>query len=194
MSDRAAVFGFWLIKFRQICWAHLFRKFVAFSERDGRAGAIGRELLEYTRLIFEYWHGFEKGVLTREELDAWLRPVRREFELLLERAASAAIPRLSRSCANILAHREALWRFITEEGVDPTNNHAERELRAFVLWRKGSFGSQSERGERFAERLMTVAQTARKQGKTVLQFIVASVKAHLDGVTPPRLINDAAIA
>ncbi len=58
-----------------------------------------------------------------------------------------------------------------------------------MLWRKGSFGSQSERGERFAERLMTAAHTARKQGKSVLDFVVSSVVAHLDGTTPPRLIN-----
>ena len=78
---------------------------------------------------------------------------------------------------------------MTHEGVDPTNNHAEQELRAFVLWRKRSFGSQSERGERFAERMMTVAHTARKQGQAVLDFIVQSVAAHTAGTTPPRLIG-----
>jgi transposase len=117
------------------------------------------------------------------------RPIRREFELTLERAVLDEIPRLSGSCADILAYREALWTFVTHDGVKPTNNHAGCELRAFVLWRKASFGSQSERGERFAERLMTVAHTARKQGKAVLDFIVRSVKAHLDGTTPPQLLR-----
>lgn len=189
ISDRATVFTFWLMAFRQICWAHLMRKFIAFSERDGPAGALGRELLEYTSLLFEYWHGFKDGLLTREELEIWLRPVRRQFEDALVRGAAADIPRVSGACLDILEHREALWTFVVHEDVEPTNNHAERELRAFVLWRKRSFGSQSERGERFAERLMTVAHTARKQSKAVLDFIVKSVAAHLDGTTSPRLIE-----
>lgn len=188
VSDRASVFTFWRMIYRQICWAHLIRKFIAFSERDGPAGEIGRELLGYAKLVFEYWQGFKDGVLTREELISWMGPVRREFELALARAAIADIPRLSRSCANMLAHREALWSFVKRDGVEPTNNEAERALRAFVLWRKGSFGTQSERGERFAERLMTVAETARKQGKAVLEFITQSVRARLDGMEPPKLI------
>ena len=89
----------------------------------------------------------------------------------------------------MLAHRDALWTFVSHEGVEPTNNHAERELRAFVLWRKRSFGSQSDRGERFAERLMTIAHTARKQGRAVLDFITQSVEAHIDGRPTPRLIE-----
>jgi transposase len=188
ISDRATVFGFWSMALRQICWAHIIRKFVAFSERDGPAGAIGRELLDCAALVFEYWHRFKDGALTREELEIWMRPVRQHFEAVLARAVKNDIERVAGSCADILAHAEALWTFVTHEGVEPTNNHAERELRAFVLWRKRSFGSQSERGERFAERLMTVAHTARKQGKDVLDFIVRSVAAHVRGATPPSLI------
>ncbi len=78
---------------------------------------------------------------------------------------------------------------MTHDGVEPTNNHAELELRDFVLWRKRCFGSQSERGERFAERVMTAVRTARKQGKDVLDFIVRSVTAHVDGTPPPPLIG-----
>jgi transposase len=189
VSDRASVFTFWAMAYRQVCWAHLIRKFISFSERDGPAGRFGRELLEYAGLVFEYWNGFKEGELSREELQTWLQPVQRELERTLVCAAKADIDRLSGSCADILVHREALWTFVTEEGVEPTNNHAERELRGFVLWRKGSFGSQSERGERFAERLMTVAHTARKQGKSVLDFLVASLVAHLDGAPPPQLID-----
>lgn len=194
ISDRATVFSFWSMAQRQICHAHLLRKFVSFSERNGKAGAIGRELLECTALMFEYWHGFKDGLLTRQELQFWLRPVQRNIERLLERGEKANIERLSGSCADILAHRDALWTFVTHEGVEPTNNHGELELRDFVLWRKRSFGSQSERGERFAERMMTAVRTARKQGKDVLDFMVHSITAHLDGTTPPRLIGSDAMA
>jgi transposase len=189
VSDRATVFDFWLMMLRQICWAHLVRKFVSFSERDGPAGAIGRELLDCAALVFEYWHGFKDGHLTRDELVTWMRPLERQLEAVLERAVAAGIPRLSGSCANILAHKDALWTFVTHDGVEPTNNHAERELRAFVLWRKRSFGSQSERGERFAERVMTVAHTARKQGKNVLDFLTECCTAHVQGTTPPSLLG-----
>ena len=117
--------------YRQICFAHLLRKFKSFSERDGPAGIFGRALLDYTALKFEYWHGYKDGFLTRDELEAWLRPVQRQFELTLRRAVAADIPRFSGSCTDILAHREALWTFVAHEGVGPTNNHAEQELRAF---------------------------------------------------------------
>ena len=191
VSDRATVFDFWVMALRQICHAHLLRKFVAFSERAGPAGALGRELLELSALMFEYWHGFKEGLLTRQELQVWMRPLQRDIERLLERGAAADIERLSGSCTDILAHRDALWTFVTHEGVEPTNNHGELELRDFVLWRKRSFGSQSERGERFAERVMTAVRTARKQSKNVLDFMVRSVTAKLDGTPPPQLIGSA---
>ena len=189
VSDRATVFGFWPMALRQVCHAHLLRKYVAFSERDGPGGALGRELLELSSLMFEYWHGFKQGVLTRHELQFWMRPIARDLERVLQRGVTADIERLSGSCADILAHRDALWTFVQRDGVEPTNNHGELELRDFVLWRKRSFGSQSERGERFAERVMTAVRTARKQGKHVLDFIVSSVLAHVDGTSPPRLLG-----
>jgi len=188
VSDRATVFGFWTMALRQVCHAHLLRKYVAFSERDGPAGAIGLELLELTSLLFEYWHGFKDGHLTRQELHFWMRPIQRDIERVLERGAAADIERLSGSCADILAHREALWTFVEHDGVEPTNNHGELELRDFVLWRKRSFGSQSERGERFAERVMTAVRTARKQSKDVLDFLVRTVTAHVHGAPAPRLL------
>jgi transposase len=189
VSDRATVFGFWAMVARQICWAHLLRKFISFSERDGPAGRLGQELLDLTALVFNYWHGLKDGLLTRAEFKDWLQPVRCAFERTIRSAVCAQIPKLSGACADILRHQDALWTFVDCEGVEPTNNHAERELRAFVLWRKRSFGSQSDRGERFAERMMTVAHTARKQGMRVLAFLTRSIEAHLDGAAMPRLIG-----
>jgi transposase len=194
VSDRATVFGFWAMALRQVCHAHLLRKYVAFSERDGPAGCIGLELLELTSLVFEYWHGFKEGHLTRQELQFWMRPVQSDIERALERGAATDIERLSGSCADILAHREALWTFVEHDSVEPTNNHAELELRDFVLWRKRSFGSQSERGEHFAERVMTAVRTARKQGKDVLDFLVRTVTAHVHGAPLPRLLGGEAAA
>jgi transposase len=189
VSDRATALNFWAMERRQICWAHLLRKFVAFAERDGPVGTFGRELLDYAGILFEYWDDRRNGRLSREVFRAWMTPVRAQFEALLERAVVAQLDVLSGSCADILAHRAALWNFVDHDSVEPTNNHAERELRAFVLWRKGSFGTQSERGNRFAERLMTIAHTARKQGKNVLEFLTACCVAHADGAKSPSLFE-----
>ena len=195
VSDRAKALGFWAMERRQICWAHLLRKFVSFSERDGPAGRFGRDLLNYTGLLFEYWHAYQDGRLDRPTLRAWMTPVREQMEALLAQAVAAKIDRLSGSCADILAHSQALWTFLEHDDVEPTNNHAERELRAFVLWRKRSFGTQSERGNRFAERIMTIDHTARKQGKDVLEFLTASCMAYQTDTGPPSLFDaDLAVA
>lgn len=189
VSDRATSLNFWAMDRRQICWAHLLRKFVSFSERDGPAGAMGKELLGYTGVLFEYWHDYKDGKLGAEQFRAWMTPLREQIERVLERGAKAKIARVSGSCANILEHKVALWTFVDHDGVEPTNNHAERELRAFVLWRRRSFGTQSERGNRFAERVMTVAHTARKQGRNVLEFLTETCKAKLGKAPSPSLFS-----
>ena len=188
VSDRATALTFWAMAKRQICWAHLLRKFVSFSERDGPAGAIGKELLGYAGILFEYWRDYRAGKMTRERFVAWMAPLRAQMEALFEKGAALDLKGLSGSCANILEHREALWTFVERDDVEPTNNHGERELRAFVLWRKRSFGTQSERGNRFAERVMTVAHTARKQRKNVLAFLTACCHARSVGAPAPSLL------
>lgn len=187
VSDRATVFSFWPMKRRQICWAHLLRKFISFSERDGPAQQFGRDLLDYTNLIFTYWHDYRDGKIDKKTFRTWMIPVRAQVEDCLKRAAAANIDKLSGSCADMLAHQEALWTFVDRDDVEPTNNHAERELRAFVLWRKRSFGTQSDRGNVFAERVMTVAHTARKQNRNVLTFLTACCEARQRNATGPSL-------
>jgi len=188
VSDRATTLMFWAMKRRQVCWAHLMRKFVSFSERDGPAGKIGKELLDYTSLLFDYWSRFREGRMDRATLIARMAPVRPRVEELLERGKAAKVRGLSGSCEDILQHRDALWTFIERDGIEPTNNHAERELRGFVLWRRRSFGSRSERGDQFAERMMTIAHTARKQGRNVLAFLVACCAPRPAGTRAPSLL------
>jgi transposase len=191
VSDRATVFGFWDGRQRQICWAHLKRRFVAFSEVSGRCQAFGKELLDCTGLIFKYWHDYKDGRLDQARYRQWMTVVRKQTEDCLKRAADANIPGLSGSCDDILAHKAALWTFVDAVGVEPTNNHAERELRSFVLWRKGSFGAQSERGHRFASRVMSVAHTARKQKRNVFAHLIACCEAALNRTPAPSLFAPA---
>lgn len=189
VSDRATALTFWAMAYRQICWAHLLRKFVSFSERDGPAGAVGRELLSYTGILFDYWRDYRDGKITRKRYLAWMAPLRQQMEAIFEKAVALDIKGLSGSCANILEHRQALWTFVERDDVEPTNNHGERELRAFVLWRKRSFGTQSKRGNHFAERLMTIAHTARKQSKNMLAFLTACCRARCDSGAVPSLFS-----
>ena len=189
VSDRAKALNFWAMERRQICWAHLIRKFVSFSERDGPTGELGRELLDYTGILFDYWHQYKAGKLSRERLVSWMAPVREQVEAVLQRAVAANIKGVSGSCADILVHKAALWTFLEHDGVEPTNNHGELELRDFVLWRKRSFGTQSERGNLFAERLMTVARTARKQKRNVLTFLTACCQARSEQTPAPSLFD-----
>jgi transposase len=188
VSDRAKELNFWAMERRQICWAHLLRRFIAFSERDGVAGAVGRDLLDAIGVMFTYWYDFKAGKIDRATLAKRMVPLRAQVEATLERAVAAEIAGLSGSCADILEHRAALWTFVEEQGVPPTNNHAEREIRDFVLWRKRSYGTQSERGNRFAERIMTVTHTARKLQKNVFQFLTACCRAWTNGTQAPLLL------
>jgi transposase len=189
VSDRAKAIGFWAMDRRQICWAHLLRKFVSFSERAGPAGDIGRERLEYTGILFDDWHDYRDDKLVRATFVAWMAALAPKLEAALERGVAAKIDGLSGSCADMLEHRQALWTFVAHADVEPTNNHAQREIRAFVLCRKRSYGTQSERGNVFAERVMTVAHTARKQNKNVLAFLTACCRARAGSGSLPSLFD-----
>ena len=188
VSDRASVFYFWSMNRRQICWSHLQRAFVAFSQRDGPEGELGQDLVTCAELVFGYWRQLCSGELSREQFEHWMEALKNSTKTFLERAVNAGLEHFSGSCANMLKHWDAMWTFVTTPGVEPTNNHAERELRRLVIWRKRCFGSQSERGDRFVERMMTVTHTLRKQGRSVLDFLQASFEAMLEGRPALKLI------
>jgi transposase len=187
VSDRGRQFTFWAMHKRQICWAHLIRKFAGFAARDGPAGQVGEGLLLCAQTMLHFWHLVCDGKMSRRKFQRLMTPIRSAIERHLENAVGLRIRGVSGSCADILHHRQALWTFVDVPGVEPTNNHGERELRAFVLWRKRSFGSQSERGNRFAERIMTITHTLRKQKRHVLSFLTQACQAALHGKAAPSL-------
>jgi transposase len=188
VSDRAPQFGFWAMNRRQICWAHLLRKFISFAEKSGPAGQVGERLLFFTELIFTAWHRVCDGSMSRAQFRRTMTVLRARVEECLERGASLGVRGVSGACKNILVHRNALWAFVDRKGVEPTNNHAEQQLRTFVLWRKKSFGSQSERGCLFVQRIMSVVHTLRKQHRPVFSFLVDACKASLDAGPAPSLL------
>jgi len=79
---------------------------------------------------------------------------------------------------------ESLWTFLSEQGVDPTNNHAEWMLRFAVLWRKFSQGTSSEKGNRWVERILSLKQTCRLQKKTSFPVLVNALHAYFQGEEP----------
>jgi transposase len=189
VSDRAPQFAFWAMRRRQICWAHLLRKFAAFSEdKNPEVAKLGEHLLLFSHALFHQWHRVRDGTLPRAAFRRDALAIRTCVENLLQRGVDLRCRGVSGSCANILEHRQALWTFVDKPGVEPTNNHGEQELRGVVLWRKKSFGSQSDRGTRFAERVMTAVHTLRKQQRNVLSFLTAAVDAALQNQPAPSLL------
>jgi len=87
----------------------------------------------------------------------------------------------------------ALWTFARVEGVEPTNNAAERALRPAVLWRKGCFGADSEAGNSYVARILTVAATCRQQSRDLLDYVTAAVDAYRSGHPAPPLLATAAM-
>jgi transposase len=187
-SDRWSAYGRLSPFCRQVCWAHLKRDFQKLVDRGGPAARLGRKLQRVADRVFEEWHLFRGGTVGRRALQSHLDGDARELERLLRAGRRCADPKAATLCGNLLAVVPALWRFVVTDGVEPTNNHAERLLRRGVLWRKNAFGSHSEAGCRFVERLLTVVQTRRLQGRPVLRYLYEAVVAHRRGLPAPSLL------
>jgi len=173
---------------RQICWAHLKRDFKAISEVKGAIGEIGQELYGLAKKILRLRKRVRDGTLQWRTFQNRMPPLMRRVEELLEEGASVKC-KLSGKCRRIINHREHLWTFVRDRSVEPTNNIAERIVRQAVLWRKSSFGTQSERGGRYVERILTVCATCRLQGRSVIEYLRDACRCHLDGNPAPSLIK-----
>ena len=188
-SDRWSAYGRLSPFCRQVCWAHLRRDFQKLIDRGGAAARLGRKLQRVAGRVFEEWHLFRGGTFGRRALQNHLDGDAQELERLLRAGRRCADRKAAAFCENLLALLPALWRFVVSEGVEPTNNHAERLLRRGVLWRKNAFGSHSEDGCRFVERLLTVVQTRRLQGRSVLRYLYEALRAHRGGLPAPSLLS-----
>ena len=127
------------------------------------------------------------GTISRKALDRRLGPLAYELERLLRAGRRCADTKAANFCANLEALLPAVWQFALVEGVEPTNNHAERLLRRGVLWRKNAFGCHSAEGCRFVERILTAVQTLRLQGRPVLRYLHDALLAHRHGLPAPEL-------
>jgi transposase len=188
ISDRHAGYHWWPDCRRQFCWSHIKRDIQAIAERGDDSARIGKALLEEVERMFVWWHRVRDGTLARSTFRIYMRSVQRRFETWLDEGTTASHPKTSKTCAQLLKHRDALWTFVYVEGVEPTNNGAEQVVRHGVIMRKISYGTHSAAGSRFVERMLTVHATLRRQQRNILDFMRSACNAALAHHPAPSLL------
>ena len=195
-SDRYPAYNWLEVQQRQLCWAHLKREFSKISQRSGVSRQLGRDLLAQQKKLFRLWHRVRDGTVSRREFQSLVSPIRERVRNLLKQGADYPIgtkektplAKTVRTCRQLLKLEPALWLFVTVAGLEPTNNAAERAIRPAVLWRRTSFGSQSQAGSVFVARMLTVVTSLRSQNRNVLEFMTEAIRAARQGSPPPSLL------
>ena len=187
VTDRMASYDGVPAKRRQLCWAHLERDFRAFAVGPRAGRAFGEAGLVIAQALMRCVRA-HKQHKDRERFEHELRPHLGDLIELLVDGACSDTPGVSGFAAHLLARADSLWLFADEPGVPPTNNTAERSIRKAVLWRKSCYGSQSERGLRFVERMMTVIATKRRRAEGVLDYLVEVARSAITATPAPPLL------
>ena len=174
---------------RQVCWAHLMRDFQSLIDGGGAGKRIGQRLQSIGHELFHHWHRARDGTITRATMRRNVRQLMQPMWETLEDGQRCRHARANAVCGDLFKRFDQLWMFLRHPEVEPTNNAAERSLRHAVIWRKLSFGTQSEPGSRFVETLLTVIETCRQQTRDVLTFITQSINAHWNRTPTPSLLG-----
>lgn len=169
----------------QLCLAHLIRDFRKYAEREGLDSEIGKALEMELRQICKNQKEFRRTQISLRSRDARFRHQRKRLEEHLLDGLANGSEELSGLCDRLFDEMHKLWTFSHFTNVDPTNNLAERDLRKLVLWRKKSYGTRSERGQRFVERMSTIAETLKRSCENILAFISKAIKAFYAGEPAP---------
>jgi len=187
-SDRAKAYNGQPLRLHQLCWAHLRRDFQAMIDRGGAGEAVGRQLLEYADVLFGWWYWVRDGTWARATFQRYVSFLRGLVREELEAGTHCACPKTAATCRELLAVEPALWTFVGVEGIEPTNNAAERALRHAVQWRKTSYGTESATGSHFVENILTVVATCRQQERNVLNYLTQCCQALYAGTEPSSLL------
>lgn len=196
ISDRYPAYNWLDVKQRQVCWAHLKRDLTAIAERSGVSKQIGQALLRRERRLFRWWHRVRDGTMSRQQLIIAVKSLKAGFKAELEAAAALPIgnreksplAKTVRTAQKLLKIETALWTFVSVEGVEPTNNLAEQALRGAVIWRRTSFGSQSQAGSEFVSRILTVVTSLKAQQRNPLNYLTEACLAKRLGLSAPSLL------
>jgi transposase len=178
---------------QQLCWSHADRDFEKIASRDGFDKWVGDMLLEQKKIVFDLWHQFKDGLIARSELIKQIEEGPKGKVKALLKAGVAhenCRNRTKATCTDFLNRFDTLWFFIYNENVEPTNNAAEQGLRHGVIWRKISYGSQSEAGERFVERVMTIAMTLKQRAVNSFEYFSKCFKEFIHGGQSPPVFAD----
>ncbi len=187
-SDRWSAYGHLDVHRRQLCWAHLHRDLQGLVEAAPDDEELAA-LFAGMKQMFRAWRDFKSGELDRGELQTAVAPYRETLRAWSFRAADASARGKRRGLARGLKKAwPAVFQFIDVDSVEPTNNQAERALRPAVLWRKGSFGTRSDAGSRFVERILTVWATCRQQTRSLVDWVADAVTAHAHQRAGPTLL------
>lgn len=195
-SDRYVGYHWLDVLQQQLCWAHGVRQLTALSERSGASGRLGCQMLELAGQVFAIHREHVPALSEADHPDhpalvalrAQLQPLRDRFRELLEQGADYSHAKTARFCAGMLEEYEAFWTFADVPGVSPTNNDAERAMRGPVIARRISGGTQSERGNRWIERIFSVIETCRRQGRSSQAYLLDAIDASLHGRPIPTLV------
>lgn len=191
--DRWSAYHLIPLEKRQLCWSHLLRDFQAMAEaQEPLSATVGRRLLRYGAQMFRRWHQFKADKLSWEKLQRKLHPMMEPVERLLKQGVGSKIRKTAGTCRHILDRRAAMWTFTRTPEVEPTNNDSERALRHAVLWRASSLGTQSARGARFTERVLSTMTTLRKQRRPVFAFLAEAMRSLFHRRAGPSLLPMAA--
>jgi transposase len=157
-------------------------------DRGGPGREVGEILLEHASVMFAWWHWVRDGTWTRATFQSYVWTLRTSFKMEWQWGSQSACAKTAATCKELLAREAALWTFVRVEGIEPTNNASERSLRGAVLWRKVSFGTQSERGSRFVASILTVLLSCQQQHRTALAYLTACCQAFYANRPVPSLV------
>lgn len=189
ISDRYN--GYLWVARRQLCWAHLIRDFNKLADCGGLSVQFAGPILIYVQEMFSVWHRFRDDEINRSQLRSEMQPICLKIEQRLKQGHT--VPFAGALCKSLCQLRSSLWTFIHNEGVEPTNNDAERTVRQYVIWRKTSFGTQGEKGNQFVERILTAVGTCKRQKRGVFDYLSTLMSARLHGLPVPSLLQNAAL-
>jgi transposase len=183
----------------QLCWAHLKRNILGIADyaRSPATQQFCRDALAIVARLFRLWYRFRGDLrdrrgnpqpLDRQQLIEKSIPLQKKLFALAEAHLDDADREVRNMATALFVHSERLFTFLDVEGVEPTNNVAERTLRTAVQWRKISFGNRSPNGEIATARLLTVAQTCKRQQRHVLGYLTDAVRCHRRRTAAPSLL------
>jgi hypothetical protein len=193
-SDRWSGYNKYPVEKHQLCWAHLLRDFKAMAESGADGEAIGTALRKEARAMFRLWHRFKKWKSNQESkgvkvsmtiLESQMQKIRDRVKALLEEGKKREVQK----CGPILKMEPLLWVFTKKEGIEPTNNAAEQNLRPAVLWKKRSFGVESERGAQYVEAMLSIKMTTRRNGVCLAKFLRELVCAYRSKTPAPSIFS-----